>query len=90
MSTTDKPMILIIDDDPDFHNSMVFSFTEYNFISTYEETAAMAVAEGVSLDLILSDLNFDKRKENFKRGTTLIKQLSTKNIICRKLIAFSF
>lgn len=81
MSTSKKrtPIILIIDDDPEFHQNMVFAFSEYTLLSTYEEKGAKAIVNNIAIDLVLSDLNLDDSSEDFKRGKKLIKWIAKKN-----------
>lgn len=74
-NTSPKPVILIIDDNPEFHQNLVFAFSEYTLISTYEEEGAKAVFSNVKVDLVLNDLNLNSRTEDFERGKNLMKFL---------------
>lgn len=67
-----NPLVLLVDDEPQYHQNLIFAFGEYDFISVYNAEVAIQIAGKMDLDLIIIDLNLDITTDKKFHGIELI------------------
>ncbi|MEO1518765.1 MAG: response regulator [Bacteroidota bacterium] len=74
-----KPVILLIDNELDFHKNFVFAFEEkYSIISAYDEIGAKAIVKSKKVALVICDLSLQE-VANIGTGKKLIEWINDNN-----------